>query len=164
MSLAKSQIPAASRLMVVPYGRLGPVSTSSSNQQMIPLSNSFSLDQIDPLEAKCHEMRALLRGPGPVVPEEIISSCITRENLLLALQLYGQHFQRNLPILHAPTFDITSTSPILLLAMFCVGACYTTGIVSSNYTFKMVMHVLTNIESQKVYFESKSHSKSEHLG
>lgn len=114
------------------------------------LKNSFCLGQIDPLEAKCIEMRALLKGVGPVLPDEIISSSITRENLLSALQLYGQHFQRNLPILHAPSFTVSSASPILLLAMFCIGACYTTDIVPGNYTFKMAMHVLTNIERQKV--------------
>ena len=44
-----------------------------------------------------------------MVTHDLISVYVTRENLILFIQLYSQHFQRHLPILHAPSFRITQT-------------------------------------------------------
>ncbi|KAG4431543.1 hypothetical protein IFR05_012978 [Cadophora sp. M221] len=111
-------------------------------------THSFSLVQIDPLEAQSASLRELLKGPGPSIPEEVISSSVTRANLFIALRLYGEHFQPNHPILHAPTFDLANTPPLLLLAMFCIGSCYSRDIVPNKDIFKFAMHVFTSIEHQ----------------
>jgi hypothetical protein len=117
------------------------------------IPEGFDIEQIDPVEAKCNEIRDFLRGSEPLVTKEIIEKCITRENLILFLQSYGKHYNRNFPILHSPTFNMTKTSPRLLLAMYIVGACYSEGIIPQNYMFKLAMHLLINIKNQPVSLE-----------
>ncbi|CZR53621.1 uncharacterized protein PAC_03501 [Phialocephala subalpina] len=129
-----------------PVSATGPGDPSNASPKAC-VPNCFSLAQIDPVEAKCNDLRAHLRGPGPMIPDEVISTFITRQNLLRALELYGQHYQRNIPILHSPTFSLFD-SPTLLLAMFCVGACYDETIIPARYVFKIAMRVLINVENQ----------------
>ncbi|KAJ5118201.1 c2h2 transcription factor [Penicillium atrosanguineum] len=114
-----------------------------------PTLTSLSLEQLDPLFAKCAAIKALLQEPGPVVPEGVLTSSINRNNLLLALQLFSQNFQRHIPFLHVPTFDLATASPLLVLAMFIVGVCYTDIIRPANHIFSMAIQVLVHIERQQ---------------
>jgi len=120
----------------------------------------FSVEQIDPVEAKCIEIRTLLHRSEPLVPDDVISTYITRDNLLLCSKLYGDHFQRNLPILHSPTFKLIDTSPILLLAITLVGACYSDGLIPAAYITKLAIRLLILIQNQPV--SSFSSSRTSH--
>ncbi|OQD79289.1 hypothetical protein PENANT_c055G05364 [Penicillium antarcticum] len=114
-----------------------------------PTLTSLSLEQLDPLFAKCAAIKALLREPGLAVPEGILTNSINRDNLLLALQLFSQNFQRHIPFLHTPTFDLAAANPLLVLAMFVVGVCYTDIIRPPNYIFPMAIQVFVHIERQQ---------------
>lgn len=93
----------------------------SSQRVSEPGLSSLSLEQLDPLQEKCGALRVLLQGPGPEVPEDVVTRSINRDNLLQALQLFSRYFQHHIPTLHAPTFDLATASPLLVLAMFTVG-------------------------------------------
>ena len=111
----------------------------------------FSVDQIDPVEASCQELRNLLKASEPlVVTDEMISACITRENILLFCRAYGEMFQRNYPIIHMPTFKLAETPPLLLLAVILGGACGSDGQLSSAYIAKFAMQTLILIQNQSV--------------
>jgi hypothetical protein len=125
-------------------------SASTTKPMKVSFRGGFSLEQIDPVEAKCTEIRNLLKGSEPLITEEIISKCITRENLLLFLHSYGKDYLRNFPILHSPSFNLTNTPSILLLSMFCVGASYCEGVILPSYVLKLAMRVLLEIEHQPV--------------
>lgn len=115
-----------------------------------PWLNCLSLEQLDPLQAKCSEIQALLQGPGPAVPENVVGMATDRDNLLKALQLFGRNFQNHVPLLHATTFNLSTAPPVLVLAMFVVGACYADIVRPASYIFPMVMRVLIHIEQQQV--------------
>lgn len=110
----------------------------------------FSLPQIDPVEAKCKEINILLHTPDRQSMNELLSYSITREKLVYSIELFSRHFQRNLPIIHSPSFNLIQTPDILLLAMYCIGACYDTAIMKAEYTLKAAMKVLIDIEKQPV--------------
>ena len=112
--------------------------------------NCLSLAQIDPVEARCGDMKSLLRSDGRRISDEVINTCITREKIVQAIGLFGQHFQRHLPILHAASFSLSQAPSGLLLAMFCVGACYDNTIMDTENILRTAMHILTDIESQPV--------------
>ena len=105
---------------------------------------------MDPVEAKCDEVRHLLKGSEPLVTEEMISTYFTRENLLLFTGLYGKVWQRNYPILHAPTFELIETSPILLLAIMIVGANCCEGPIPMADIVKLAIRLLILIQNQPV--------------
>lgn len=115
-----------------------------------PTLTSLSLEQLDPLFAKCAAIKALLREPRLAVPEDILTNSINRDNLLLALQLFSQNFQRHIPFLHAPTFHLAAANPLLVLAMFVVGVCYTDIVRPPNDIFPMAIQVFVHIERQQV--------------
>lgn len=113
-------------------------------------TGGFSLQQIDPVEAKCLEIRNLLQEPEPFVDKTVVAAFITRNNLVLCSELYGKHFQPNVPILHMPTFYLIEASPILLLAVMLVGACYAENLVPVSLINKLAMRLLVLIENQLV--------------
>lgn len=112
----------------------------------------FSVDQIDPVEASCQGLRNLLKASEPlVVTDEMISASITRENVLLCCRAYGEMFQRNYPIIHMPSFKLTETPPLLLLAVILGGACGSDGQpLSSAYITKFAMQTLILVQNQSV--------------
>ena len=113
--------------------------------------NGFSLELLDPVEAKCEEIRNLLKTSEPPVMHDMISVFVTRENLVLFTQLYGQHFQRTFSILHMPSFRLTQTPAILLLAIMIAGACYSNIQVPMIY-ISLGVQALAIIEDQPVSF------------
>ena len=117
---------------------------------LLPISDSFSIAQMDPVEAKCQQIRQLLEDSRPPVSGVIISTCITRRNLLLCSQLYGKHFQRNFPIIHSPSFKLMDASPILALAIMLAGACYSEGLLPLDYVTKLAMQLQVIITTQPV--------------
>ena len=125
---------------------------------MDTMSDCFSLDQLDPVIAKCRELQSLLRGHLISLCEDDITSYITRENLLITLKEYGKNYQRHIPIIHPPTFNLYEAPPLLLLAMFCVGACYAEIVRSPQHIFRIAMCVLLSVEKQPVedYFSLSS--------
>lgn len=122
---------------------------SSTRRLSKPSLSSLSLEQLDPLQAKCSAIQALLRGPGPALPEEVVMKSINRDNMLQALQLFGRNFQHHVPLLHASTFDLATASPLLVLAMFVVGSCYADIVRPAKYMFSMAMRVLVHVEKQQ---------------
>ena len=117
-------------------------------------AGGFSMRQIDPVEAKCVEMKALLEvSSEPALDSKCISLYITRENLTVCGALYGQHFQPNVPILHMPTFDVCHASPTLLCAIMLVGACYSDHLIPAACITKLAMRLSLAIEMQPVRSE-----------
>ena len=108
------------------------------------------MHQVDPVEARCLEIRILLQNSEPFVAKDIVTAYITRHNLIRCTELYGKHFQPNVPILHMPTFNLTEASPILLLAIMVVGACYSDDLIPNSHTNKLAMRLLVLIENQPV--------------
>jgi hypothetical protein len=122
-----------------------------SNQPVFPwIPKSFGLNQIDPVEARCHELQSIIRQFQPKVPEGVITRCINRQSLVRAIDLCGKHYQSNMPILHSPTFSLPTCDPILLLAMFCVGAIYAQDMFHSRDIFKIATGILNVIEGLPV--------------
>ncbi|KAF5538069.1 c2h2 transcription factor [Fusarium phyllophilum] len=113
-----------------------------------PGLSSLFLEQLGPLQAKCGAVQALLRGPGLEVPEDVVTRSIGRDNLPQALQLFSRNFHHHIPILHAPTFNLATASPLLVLAMFTVGACYTDIVHPAKYISAMAIRVWLNLEKQ----------------
>ena len=109
----------------------------------------YSMEQLDPLEAKCADIRSLLKDSQPLVIEEMITAHINRDKLLLCVQLYGKLFQRNYPILHSPKFKLVDTPSILLLAMMLTGACYS-DVISNEHITRFCMSLLILIEKMPV--------------
>ena len=79
-----------------------------------------------------------------------VTAFITRHNLVICSELYGKHFQPNVPILHMPTFYLIEASPILLLAVMLVGACYSDKMIPVSLINKLAMRLLVLIENQLV--------------
>ena len=114
------------------------------------VDNGFSLSRLDPLEAKCNQIIELLKRTGPLDSQNATYPYITRHNMVHLCHLYGRHFQHNLPIIHAPTFDMLKSPPIMLLAIMLVGACYSKGSIPSAEVSKLAMRLLTAIAAEPV--------------
>ncbi|KAF5231472.1 hypothetical protein FANTH_13384 [Fusarium anthophilum] len=102
----------------------------SSGRLSEPGLSFLSLEQLDPLQAKCGAIQALLQAPGPELPEDVVT----------------RNFQHHIPILHAPTFNLATASPLLVLAMFTAGACYTDIVRPAKYISAMAIRALANVE------------------
>ena len=132
-----------------------------SSPGFLPLTQStraftddgFSLARLDPLEAKCSEITALLKRSEPTASEETIDPYITRDNMVRACHLYGKHFQHNMPIIHSPSFDILTSPPILLLAVILVGACYAEDSIPPAQVPKLAMRLLAAIGAEPASFK-----------
>ena len=124
-------------------------SSPSSLLESEPLlsADALFLHQLDPVEAKCVELRhlvetAFLGSTGD-------ATFITRQNLIKCTELFARHFSPNVSVLHLPTFSLVGTSPILLLAIMLVGACYSSSIPASTI-HDHAMRLLNLVESQPV--------------
>lgn len=113
-------------------------------------TEGFQIHQLDSVEAKCVEMRSYLRSVQPGLSDELISKSITRERLLDCIQLYGKHYHPIMPILHLPTFELTKTPPVLLLAMMLVGNCYGQKMIPPATVLQFAFQILRLIESSQV--------------
>lgn len=91
-----------------------------------------------------------MREFQPKMPEEVITRCMNRQGLVRAIDLCGKNHQSNLPIIHSPTFSLSECPPILLIAMFCVGACYAQDMFSARDIFKIAMGTLIMIQNLPV--------------
>lgn len=92
----------------------------------------------------------MIKDFRPKLPEDTITRCMNRRGLVRAIDLCGKHYQTNHPILHSPTFNLSDCPPILLLAMFCVGASYAQDMFPVRDVFKIAMGTLIMIESLPV--------------
>lgn len=131
----------------------GPVFCPFTQPSRAFTDDGFSLARLDPIEAKCTEIIDLLKQSDPTDAEEIIYSCITRNNMVRSCHLYGKHFQHNLPIIHSPSFDILKSPPILLLAVMLVGACYADDSIPPAQVTKLAMRLLAAIGAAPASFE-----------
>ena len=111
---------------------------------------SFSLEQIDPVEMKCDEIRHLLKDPDSLTTDKTVTRYITRDTFLHSCRLYGQYFHRHYPVLHAPTFKVIETPPMLLLAVMIAGSCIRDGAIPSVHIPKLAMRLLVLIQNQPV--------------
>jgi hypothetical protein len=114
------------------------------------LTGGFLLHQIDPVEAKCAEIRKLLGGSEAIVDEDTINTYVTRNNMVVCSELYGKNFQPNVPIIHMPTFNLIQAPPLLLLAIMLVGACYSDELIPVASISKLAMRLLVIIGDQPV--------------
>jgi hypothetical protein len=114
------------------------------------ISNGFSMNRLDPLQAKCNDIIELLKQVDPHGTDQSIHAYITRQNLVHLCHLYGKHFQQNLSIIHSPTFDMTKSPPYLLLAIMLVGACYAPDTIPASQVAKLARRLLTAIALEPV--------------
>ena len=137
---------------LIPYAKPGLVQEleMASKLPPPPPTDGFTLRQLDPVEAKCTEIRALLHGIEPLIHRDDIGNYITRENVLMCGQLFGRHLSRNIPIVHSPTFMLTEAPPMLLLAVTLGGACYSNNAIRAECITKFAMGLLILIERQTV--------------
>ena len=110
-------------------------------------SAGLQLQQVDSVESKCIEIRNLLASFQTGLDHTTISKYITRDRLVNCIQLYAKHFQSVEPIIHLPTFDLTTTSPFLLAAMMLVGACYSTTEIPAAIVVQCAIHLLIVLEN-----------------
>jgi hypothetical protein len=113
-------------------------------------AEGFQLQQVDIVEAKCVELRSYLRSLPANLPDGFIENYITRNHLVRCIELYGKHYQPIMPILHMPTFNLTTTQPVLLLAMLLIGACYSETDIPEAAIVQCAIHVLLLIEDLPV--------------
>lgn len=124
--------------------------------EFMPMQNfhpaaGFLPVQIDPVEKKCADIREIIRESSNGVIDEVLMSHITRANLVQLIEVYGRHYQPNIPILHGPTFCLVDESPVLLLAMMLVGACYSgETTISTPVVNRLAMILLGWIDNQPV--------------
>ena len=121
------------------------------HQSSSSLPGGFTLLQLDPVEAKCSAIKQLLADTIPLTNAEDLDNYITRTNLLLCGRLFGLNFARNIPILHSPSFMLTEAPPLLLLAIFVAGACYSEDAIPAKCVTKFTMGLLISIERQTVW-------------
>ncbi len=119
-------------------------------RSVVASSRNFLLQNLDPLEAKCAELRELLKGAEPLVNENDINQYITRDITLRSAQLYGEYLAPNMPILHVPTFKVSNAPAPLVLAVILGGACYSRDLIPPGVITKFAMGLLIMIESQTV--------------
>lgn len=133
-----------------------PVLPDSTETNLTPekrawqFTEGLQLQQIDSVEGKCVDIRDYLRSFQTGVHHDSISKYITRDRLINCIQLYGRYYQSVVPILHLPTFELTKTSPVLLMAMMLVGACYSNTDIPAATIVQCAIHVLLVIESSPV--------------
>lgn len=119
---------------------LAPLAQPRNTQQPSPprdvhqssRAGQFSLLQMDPAEAKCAEIRELLRTAHVFRNDQDLLQHITRDKMLKCHQAYGSHIQPNLPLLHSPTYSFSHTPPMLFLVIMLTGACYTPELIPSD--------------------------------
>lgn len=122
----------------------------AANVPSPPPVGGFTLRQLDPVEAKCSEIRDLLHGTEPLISRDDIRNYITRDNVLMCGQAFGQHLSRNVPIVHSPSFMLTEAPRMLLLAVTLGGACYFKDAIPARCITKFTMGLLISIERQTV--------------
>ncbi|KAL3486478.1 hypothetical protein BJX62DRAFT_19596 [Aspergillus germanicus] len=129
-------------LFDIPEGVLGPPPNG--------FPNGFLTAQIDPVEAKCADIRTIISALGT---NDTPICYFTRANLVRLVELYSQYYQPNIPIVHGPTFRLIDEPPVLLLAMMLVGACYSPeNTIPSTKVTKLSVMLLGWIDSQPVGF------------
>lgn len=133
--------------------------TSGLDAHKLPQLGGFSLLQMDPAEAKCAEIRKLVQSAYVFRNDQALLQHITRDKMLTCHQLYGQHIQPNLPLLHSPTYQFTQTAPILSLVIMVVGACYSPELLPSNTLsrFAIRLSMMINDECVSLLFTWKKH-------
>lgn len=114
------------------------------------LSRGFSVEQSDPVHAKCGAIRAVLRSVDTSVSEDELERYSSREQVLQYHQLYGRHFQYHFPILHSPSHSLLTSSPILLLAMVLAGAHYSQNSTHAYRLPHFAVRLITHIEMEQV--------------
>ena len=119
----------------------------------------FNTIQLDPVEAKCLEIRTLLSELVSSSQNEEALFHLDRQKLVLCVSSYGEHFQPNLPIIHRPSFRIIDTPPALLLAMMLVGACSSEKPIPRAIVDRLAMRLSTWIGKQTVSFSRSSISR-----
>lgn len=131
---------------------LAPVELNAISEQEQPSSTGLQLQQIDSVEAKCVDIRGYLTSSKTGIDPTAISKYTTRDCLVDSIRTYAQTYQSIQPIIHMPTFDLTKTSPELLLAMMLVGACYSDSdtTIPPAIVIQGAIHVLLLIESASV--------------
>ena len=115
-------------------------------------SPGLLLPQVDSVEGKCLEIREYLCSSQTGLDARSVSKYITRDRLVACVQSYGVHYQAVQPILHLPTFELGKTSPILLVAIMLVGACYSDDLMPPSTIVQCAIHVLLLIERSPVSF------------
>jgi hypothetical protein len=86
-------------------------------------SLSIPLNRIDPLETHRLTINQHLLRTGNISAEDI--AWLSPHTIRETLYCYFRHFHRHTPIIHVPTWDISSTTSSLLLSMILIGAVYT---------------------------------------
>ena len=133
-----------------PTGPQGPMSAPNPpyflDSEPLLTNNAFLLRQLDPVEAKCVELRQMAQTS---LNGSTDTGFITRDSLIKCTELFAKHFSPNVPVLHLPTFSLVDTSPILLLAIMLVGACYSSNIPASTI-HDYAMRLLNLIANQPV--------------
>ncbi|KAJ9604695.1 hypothetical protein H2200_010809 [Cladophialophora chaetospira] len=87
------------------------------------LARHYPTDRID--AALSTMMQEILRLPMERSPwQAVLVDFPDHAKLDHCIDMYWVHFQRILPIVRRPTFD-PAKSPLVALAMACIGACYT---------------------------------------
>lgn len=118
------------------------------------VAEGFRLQQLDSVESKCLEIRDFLKDSQASISVDTITTYVTRGNLLQCIQLYGNNYHLQMPILHIPTFELPKTPSILLLAMMVVGACYSDKIIPAATIVQFAIHVLLTIEGLPVSLDN----------
>ena len=115
-----------------------------------PFSIGLKMHQIDAVEGKCIEIRHLLESVQTGIPLEPILTHINRDRLVRLVQSYASHYHPVQPIIHLPTFAVTSTPASLLLAIMLVGGCYTSKEVPLEIIVQCAIHLLHVMEASSV--------------
>jgi Fungal specific transcription factor domain/Fungal Zn(2)-Cys(6) binuclear cluster domain len=85
-------------------------------------SISIAMNKIDPLETHRLTINQHLLRSGTVLTEDI--AWLSPHNMREMVYCFFRHFHRHTPIIHSPTWDVSTTPSSLLLTMILLGAVY----------------------------------------
>jgi hypothetical protein len=96
---------------------------SSNLLEFLPQAPPGSNSQEDVLRCRASDLVALLEEVAePSRYRDIATALLTPTNLGLCIENFFQYAYRHVPIVHKPSFEVTSADPVLLLSVFVVGA------------------------------------------
>ena len=84
----------------------------------------ITLAQVDPLEARCAYIREVCQRGDFAVPQ-VSANFLIPSLVRDIIALFSKYFAAHTPIVHLPSFDITTVSSFLLFSMVSIGAAFT---------------------------------------
>lgn len=126
----------------------------------------WTVDSSDPLQAKADSLVSycypdpslLVGGSNEAQGAQSLKNLLTAENLRHFVDQY-RHFHAHWPMLHLPTFDMSTTNNGLLLVIVCIGAVYSDKLGVRQVRWLMDL-AKTSVQRSSQIFKTVSQSRT----